>query len=157
MGLTALSVLPVNLGGLALLVLGIGLMVTEAFSPGFGIAGLGGLVAFALGALFLFDPSESDIPIRVSWQLIAGMALLSAAFFAGILGFALRARRRPVRTGAEEMIGSVGEVASWAGTEGRIHVLGELWSARSRHSMTKGEKVRVVGRTGLTLDVERRT
>jgi membrane-bound serine protease (ClpP class) len=152
--LTALSVLPLNLGGLGLLLLGIALMVAEAFSPGFGIAGIGGIVAFVLGALFLFDPGETDIPVRVSWQVIAGMATVSAAFFIGILGFAARARRRPVRTGAEEMIGSTGEVIIWHEDEGRIQVHGEIWAARSDKSLSKGQKVRVVSRTGLTLSVE---
>jgi len=152
--LTALSVLPVNLGGLALLLLGIALMVAEHFSPGFGIAGLGGITAFVVGALFLFDPAEADVPIRVSWQVIAGMAILSAGFFIGILGFAARARQRPVRTGAEQMIGSTGEVVSWAGEEGHVHVHGEIWAARSSQSLAKGQKVRVVSRTGLALSVE---
>jgi membrane-bound serine protease (ClpP class) len=152
--LAALSVLPVNYAGLALLLFGIGLMVAEAFSPSFGVLGLGGVVAFALGALFLFDPEQSDIPIRVSWQVVAGLTALSATFFAGILGFAVRARRRPVRTGSEEMIGSTGEVVSWTGNEGRVQVHGEIWAARSSHGLAKGQKVRVVSRTGLTLAVE---
>lgn len=152
--LTALAVLPVNYAGLALLLFGVALMVTEAFTPGFGIAGFGGIVAFAVGALFLFDPAQSDIPIAVSWQVVAGLAALSAAFFAGVMGFAMRARHRPVRTGAEQMIGSTGEVVSWTQTTGRVHVNGEMWEARSKQSFSKGQKVRVVGRTGLTLDVE---
>jgi membrane-bound serine protease (ClpP class) len=105
-GLAALSYLPVNYAGLALLVLGVALMVAEAFLPSFGIVGLGGIAAFAIGALFLFDPEQSDIPIQVSWPVIAGLTVLSAAFFLGVLGLAVRARRRPVLTGAEEMIGS---------------------------------------------------
>jgi membrane-bound serine protease (ClpP class) len=152
--LTALAVLPVNYAGLALLLFGVALMVTEAFTPGFGIAGLGGIAAFAVGALFLFDPAQSDIPIAVSWQVVAGLAALSAAFFAGVMGFAMRARHRPVRTGAEQMIGSTGEVVSWTETAGRVHVNGEMWEARSKQSFSKGRKVRVVSRTGLTLDVE---
>jgi membrane-bound serine protease (ClpP class) len=153
-GLTALSVLPVNLGGLALLLLGIGLMVAEAFSPGFGVVGLGGIVAFVLGALFLFDPAQTDIPIRVSWQVVAGMAVLSAGFFMGLLGFAAKARQRAVRTGAEQMLGSTGEVVSWAQDEGRVLVLGEIWAARSSKGLATGQKVRVVGRAGLMLSVE---
>jgi membrane-bound serine protease (ClpP class) len=152
--LAVLSVLPVNYAGLALLLFGIGLMVAEAFSPSFGVLGLGGVVAFALGALLLFDPEQSDIPIRVSWQVVAVLTALSATFFAGILGFAVRARRRPVRTGSEEMIGSTGEVVGWTGGEGRVQVHGEIWAARSSHGLAKGQKVRVVSRTGLTLAVE---
>lgn len=152
--LAALSVLPVNYAGLALLLFGVGLMVAEAFSPSFGVLGLGGIVAFALGALFLFDPDQSDIPIRVSWQVVAGLTAVSTVFFAGILGFAARARRRPVRTGSEEMIGSTGEVVSWTGDEGRVHVHGEIWAARSAHGLARGQKVRVTSRTGLILVVE---
>ena len=129
-------------------------MVAEAFSPGFGIAGLGGIAAFAVGALFLFDPAQSDIPIAVSWQVVAGMTVLSAAFFVGVLDLAVRARRRPVRTGAEQMIGSTGEVVSWTENAGRVHVNGELWEARSKQTFAKGQKVRVVDRAGLTLEVE---
>jgi membrane-bound serine protease (ClpP class) len=82
------------------------------------------------------------------------MAVLSAGFIAGVLGFAVEARRRPIRTGAEEMIGSTGEVIGWSGKEGRVLVHGEVWAARSGKSLAAGRTVRVVGRTGLTLDVE---
>ena len=152
--LTALAVLPVNYAGLALLLFGVALMVAEAFSPGFGIAGLGGIAAFAVGALFLFDPAQSDIPIAVSWQVVAGMALLSVIFFAGVMGFAAQARRRPVRTGAEQMIGNTGEVVSWTADAGCVHVNGETWAAHSTQTFSKGQKVRVVSRSGLTLIVE---
>jgi membrane-bound serine protease (ClpP class) len=153
-GLAALSVLPVNYAGLALLVLGVALMVAEAFLPSFGIVGLGGIVAFAIGALFLFDPEQSDIPIGVSWQVVAGLTALSAVFFLGVLGMAMRARGRPVMTGAEEMIGSVGEVVQWNGTKGRVRVHGEIWAAEGALMLAEGQKVRVTGRSGLTLAVE---
>ena len=156
-GLAALSVLPVNYAGLALLLLGIALMVAEAFMPSFGIVGLGGIAAFALGALFLFDPDQSDIPIQASWQVVAGLTAVSATFFLGVLGLAMRARRRPVITGSEEMIGSTGEVVHWAGGTGRVHVHGEIWAAESGAMLATGQKVRVVGRTGLTLAVEPKT
>lgn len=146
--------LPVNYAGLALLLFGIALMVAEAFTPGFGVVGLGGIVAFAIGALFLFDPAQSDIPIAVSWQVVTAMTVLSAAFFAGVLSLAVRARRRPVRAGAEQMIGATGEVVNWAGNQGRVHVNGEIWEARSSQSLSKGQTVHVVSRTGLTLVVE---
>jgi membrane-bound serine protease (ClpP class) len=155
--LAALSVLPVNYAGLALLILGVALMVAEAFMPSFGIVGLGGIAAFAIGALFLFDPDQSDIPIQASWQVVAGLTAVSAAFFLGVLGLAMRARRRPVITGAEEMIGSVGEVVQWAGAKGRVRVRGEIWQAESSLILAEGQRVRVTGRTGLTLAVEPKT
>jgi membrane-bound serine protease (ClpP class) len=82
------------------------------------------------------------------------MALLSVAFFAGVMGFAAQARRRPVRTGAEQIIGITGEVTSWTENSGRVHVDGETWAAHSTQTFSKGQKVRVVGRSGLTLTVE---
>jgi membrane-bound serine protease (ClpP class) len=157
--LAALSVLPVNYAGLALLVLGVAMMAAEAFIPGFGIVGLGGIAAFALGALFLFDPEQSDIPIQASWQVVAGLTALSAAFFLGVLGLAVRARHRPVLTGGEELIGSVGEVVHWDGRtgHGRIRVHGEIWAAESEADLGEGQKVRVIGRAGLTLAVKPKT
>jgi membrane-bound serine protease (ClpP class) len=152
--LAAFSVLPVNYAGLALLILGIALMVAESFIPSFGIVGLGGIAAFAIGALFLFDPEQSDIPIQASWQVVAGLTALSAAFFIGVLGVAVRARHRPVLTGAEEMIGSPGEVVDWAGGAGHVRAHGEIWAAESSAVLAKGQKVRVTSRTGMTLMVE---
>lgn len=152
--LTALAVLPVNYAGFALLVFGIALMVAEAFTPSFGIAGLGGIVAFALGALFLFDPQQSDVPIAVSWQVVAGLTVLSAAFFAGILGLAVRARRRPVRIGEGDLVGRTGAIVRWVDGSGLVQVAGELWEARSGQTLARGQKVRIVSRTGLTLSVE---
>jgi membrane-bound serine protease (ClpP class) len=152
--LAALSVLPVNYAGLALILFGFALMAAEAFMPGFGVAGLGGIAAFVVGALFLFDPEQSDIPITVSWQIVAGLALVSAAFFAGVLGAATRVRHRPVRTGAEHLIGQTGKVVSWNEGAGFVHVDGERWEAQSRQPLSKGQAVRVIGRTGLVLIVE---
>ncbi len=152
--LTALTILPLSYGGLALLLFGIALMVGEAFAPSFGILGLGGIIAFVLGAFFLFDPAEAQFGFGVAWPLIAGAAVTSAAFFIGIVGFALKARRRAVRTGAEEMIGSIGEVLNWLGGQGQVRVHGEIWAARSDQILASGRKVRVVDRAGLTLVVE---
>jgi membrane-bound serine protease (ClpP class) len=149
-----LSVLPVSYGGLALLLFGVAMMVAEAHMPGFGVVGLGGIVAFVLGAVFLFEPGDTDIRFGVAWPLIAGAAAASAALFMGVLGFAFKARGRAVRTGSEAMIGSTGEVVSWATGEGRVLVHGEIWTARGSRSFTAGQKVRVVGRAGLALQVE---
>lgn len=152
--LAALSVLPVNFAGLALLLLGIALMTAEKFLPSFGIAGLGGIVAFVTGAVFLFDPAASDVPLAIAWQVIAAVTLLTAGFVAGVVGLAMQARRRPVRTGAEELIGSLGQVVSWSGSDGRVLVHGELWSASAAKPLAMDAKVRVVSRTGLKLMVE---
>ncbi|HEY7548710.1 MAG TPA: nodulation protein NfeD [Hyphomicrobiaceae bacterium] len=152
--LAALSVLPVNYAGLALLALGVALMAAEAFLPSFGVVGLGGIAAFVLGALFLFDPEQSDIPIQASWPVVASLTAVSAVFFLGVVGFAMRAGHRPALAGAEELIGSVGEVVYWSGGAGRVRVRGEIWTAESGAILAAGQKVGVIGRSGLTLAVE---
>lgn len=154
LAMAALSVLPVSSAGLALIVLGILLMAGEAASPGIGILGIGGTIALILGALFLFDPAGTDIPFGVSWPVIAGAALTSAALMLGVMGVVFRSRQGKVLTGAEELLGSGGVVESWGEGGGKVRVHGEIWSARSTRSLTPGEKVRVSGRTGLVLEVE---
>jgi membrane-bound serine protease (ClpP class) len=151
--LMALSAMPVSFAGLALLALGTALMAAEAFAPGFGILGLGGVVAFGLGAAFLFDPAGADIDFRVAWPVILSATLTSALLLAGMLGFLVRMRHRKVVSGSEEMIGLEGEVASWTADGGRVHVHGESWSARSASPLPPGTRVKVIERHGLTLVV----
>ncbi len=153
-GLTALSVLPVNLAGLGLLALGIGMMAAEAFTPGIGVLGLGGVVSFILGGLFLFDPAGADIDFAVAWPVVVGAAVTNAVLFVGLLGMILRVRRRKVVTGAEQMIGLEGRVIDWENGRGRIRVHGEIWSAHAAAPLTPGAPVRVERRDGLTLHVE---
>ena len=86
-----------------------------------------------------------------------GLTALSAVFFLGVLGLAVRARRRPVLTGSEEMLDSIGEVVDWDGDKGRVHVRGEIWAAQSPAPLAEGQKVRIIGRAGLTLAVEPKT
>ncbi|MEW6646268.1 MAG: nodulation protein NfeD [Pseudomonadota bacterium] len=146
--LFAFQVLPVNYAGLALILLGVALMVAEAFVPSFGALGLGGVAAFVIGSIMLFD---SDIPgLAVARPLIGAFALLSAGLFVLVVGMALKARHRPVVSGAEEMLGAAGEVID-AG--GRVRVHSELWQAQSDVPLHAGDKVRVTGRDGLTLRV----
>src|SRR5258705_9553590 len=90
LGLFALQLLPVNYAGLALIALGVGLMVAEHFVPGFGILGMGGITAFVIGSVMLID---TDAPgYHIPWQLIAAVAVASAAFLFLVLHFALRSR-----------------------------------------------------------------
>ena len=153
LALTALSTLPVHYGALVLLILGIGLMIGEAVTPGFGILGIGGLAAFLIGSIFLFEGPDS-IDLKVSLPLIVGAALTTAALIFGIVGVAVKARRRPATTGSEQLLGSRGEVVTWTDLTGSVRLLGEIWAARSSRRLQPGDAVRVVGREGLTLIVE---
>ncbi len=154
LALMALTTLPVQYAALGLVVLGIALMIGEAFTPGFGVLGIGGLLAFVIGALFLFDPAASDIDISVSLPLIVAAAAACATVTMFVFGAALQARRRPVMTGSEEMIGMIGEVVEWDGIKGRVRVHGEIWSACADQPLNRGDPVRVVRRDRLTLFVK---
>jgi membrane-bound serine protease (ClpP class) len=154
MALIALSALPVSYGALGLLVLGLALMIGEVLTPGFGILGVGGLVAFLAGAYFLFEGRGSDIDMAISLPLIAAMAMLSAGMIFGIGVLAIKARRRPVTTGAEQLIGARARVVDWSGSTGHVHLQGEVWSACSRVPIRPTGEVRVAGRDGLMLIVE---
>lgn len=155
LALIALSTLPVHYGALALLLLGVGLMIGEAFTPGIGILGAGGLVAFVVGAIFLFEGAGWDIAIGVSWPVIFSVAATTAALIFAIVGAAIKARERRPAIGAEEMIGMRAEVTDWHGARGAVHVHGEIWSARSDQPLEPNETVQVTGRDGMTLIVKR--
>ncbi|WP_042978303.1 NfeD family protein, partial [Burkholderia sp. AU4i] len=107
-GLFAMQLLPISYAGLGLVLLGLGCLVAEAFLPTFGVLGFGGIVSFTIGALMLID---TDVPgYGIPWPVIASLALGGGLLVAGVSSVALRARRRPVVTGAEAMVGSIGEV-----------------------------------------------
>ena len=150
--LFALDLLPVNYAGLALLLLGIGLMTAEAFTPTIGVLGIGGAIAFALGSLFLF---KGPIPeLRLSFGVVATAAGLSIAFFVVALGAALRSRRGRVAIGPTTLVGAPGRVVSWSGGRGLVQAQGEDWQARGPQALSPGQRVRVTAREGIALIVE---
>jgi membrane-bound serine protease (ClpP class) len=150
--LYAFQLLPINYAGLGLLLVGIGLIVAEAFAPSFGVLGIGGVTAFVIGSVMLLD---TDVPgFGISWMLIGSVALVSAGIFLVVLMLLMRARRRAVVTGPEEMVGASGEVVEWSAHEGRVRTHGEIWKARSSRALEAGRKVRVAEVDNLTLVVE---
>ncbi len=151
----AFQMLPVNYTGLALIVLGVGFMIAEVFFPSFGSLGIGGLIAFVVGAIFLMD---TEIPgYGIPLPLIAGIAVVTAAFMILVGGMAAKARTRPVVSGREELVGAGGEVIEAAGDETWARVHGETWRVRSREPLAPGSRVRVTGVDGLVLDVTQET
>ncbi|MDO9225239.1 MAG: nodulation protein NfeD [Pseudomonadota bacterium] len=152
LALFALQLMPVNYVGLALIALGIGFMLSEAFLPSFGALGLGGIIAFVLGSVMLID---TDLPgYGISWALIVPLAVTSALFSFAVAGMALRARQRPVLTGGEELPGMEGVAEEAIDGEGWARVHGELWRVHARQPLMRGARLRVTGRRGLTLEVE---
>lgn len=152
LALFAFQVLPINYAGVALIILGLLFLLGELFVPSFGILGIGGVAAFVIGSVILFDRDAGGLDISL-W-LIASVALVTAAFFLGVVGMALRARARPVVTGREQLVDGVGEALEDFKGRGRIHIHGERWSALSKVPIKRGQKVRVVGIEGLVLNVE---
>ncbi|HET8746587.1 MAG TPA: NfeD family protein, partial [Ramlibacter sp.] len=153
LALFALQLLPVNYAGVALVLLGMGLLAAEVVAPSFGVLGVGGLVALVAGGLLLFD---RDVPgYGVPLPVILGLALVSALVILGGGSMALRARRRPVVSGVEELVGAEGVVlaAGPAGTWAQVH--GERWQVRGPGDLAPGERVRVARVEGLRLEVQR--
>jgi membrane-bound serine protease (ClpP class) len=150
--LFAFQILSVNYAGLALVALGSGMIVAEFFFPTYGSLGIGGLIAFVVGSLILFD---SDVPgLRVGRPLIAAFATAGGLTIAGIVYLAGRSQRRPVVTGMRGMIGASAEVVADFTGRGRVRYGGELWSAHSAVPLSAGQQARIVKVEGLTLWVE---
>lgn len=149
LALYAFHLLPVNWAGVALLLLGSALMIAEVFMPSFGVIGVGGIIAFIVGGLMLID---TDVPgFGIPTVAVVTVALASAALIFAVGGFALRARKRPVVSGREEMVGAAGTVvaADADGTWAQVH--GERWRVRSDAPLAVGDRVRVTAVDGLTL------
>ncbi|HEY5895540.1 MAG TPA: nodulation protein NfeD [Chthoniobacterales bacterium] len=146
------AVLPVNIAGVALIVLAVVLFVAEAFVPAFGALTAGGVIAFFLGALMLFE--DNSPAFRLSLAMILPATLLTAAFFIFIVGAGLRAQRLPIRAGRETLKGRTAEALTDINEEsGRVFVEGEDWQAVSNQPIGKGQPVEVVSVRGLTLTV----
>ncbi|MCK5190207.1 MAG: nodulation protein NfeD [Methylococcales bacterium] len=151
LALYALQLLPVNYAGVGLILLGVALMVAEAFAPSFGILGFGGVIAFVMGSVILID---TDVPgFGIDLGLIAGFALSSAAFFIIAIGLILKSRHRPIVSGKEEMLGCVGVVLDDFTGTGMIRIHSESWRASSNQPLTKNEQVKVTAIDGLLLHV----
>jgi len=152
LALFAFQVLPVNYAGLALMLLGIMLMVAEGFAPSFGVLGLGGLAAFVFGSIILMD---SDVPgFAVSQSIIGGIAIAGGVAMLGLIYMLMRARNRPVVSGAEGMLGQTAEVVEDFSGRGNVFLAGERWLAESLQPVHKGQQVRVTAIHGLVVNIE---
>jgi membrane-bound serine protease (ClpP class) len=131
--------------------LGIAFMVAEVFLPAYGSLGVGGIVAFIVGAMMLID---TDIPgFGVSWTLIGTLAIVTAAFVIVVARMAVRARRRPIVSGVESLVGADGEMLDDATDTGWANINGETWQVKTAARVTRGQKVRVVAVDGVRLRV----
>jgi membrane-bound serine protease (ClpP class) len=150
--LFAFQILSVNYAGLALVAVGTAMIIAEFFFPTYGSLGIGGIIAFVVGSLILFD---TDVPgLGVGRPLIAAIATVGALMVAFIVYMATRAMRHPVTTGAQGMVGASTEVVADFTGKGKVRYGGELWNARSDRPLRAGDAARIVKVEGLTLWVE---
>jgi membrane-bound serine protease (ClpP class) len=155
LALTAFQVLPISSTGVLLLVLGIGLLVAELFIPSFGIIGVGGIVSFVLGSLFLFDAPAEELAIDRG--IIVTSALCVSAFMLFVGTLAVRTWGQRPTSGQEGMIGEVGEVRERIAPRGKVWLHGEYWTAESDEELEVGQKVRVVSVNHLVVRVRKAT
>lgn len=148
------SALPVNIAGLALIGLAIALFIIDIFAASHGILTVGGVIAFVLGSLMLFNSSEPFY--RLSLALVIPAAVITAAFFLFVAGAGLRAQFAPVKAGVETLIGrTVPAVSRIDRTGGKVFVDGEYWNAVGDETVEPGWPVEIVAVEGLTLKVRR--
>lgn len=152
LALYAFQLLPVNFAGLALMLLGAVLIIAEAFVPAVGILAGGGVVAIVAGAVILMRTGTPAFDIAL--PTIIGIALAGAGVLVGIIWMAIRSHHHPVVSGSEEMIGTLAVVVDDFHGHGLVHVHGEHWQAESAGPLQKGQKVRVLARHGLVLQVQ---
>lgn len=151
LALYAFQLLPISYAGMALILLGIGLMVAEAFEPSFGILGIGGVVAFVIGSIILMDTDAPGFGIDLS--VIVTFAVLSVLVVAAVVHLAFKSYRQPVVSGLQELVGSEAVVLTDFNGKGQVIVHGEHWQAVSEVPLKQDQTVRVTGMKHLTLQV----
>jgi len=147
------AVLPVNITGLLLVATAVALFVIDVYAPTHGVLTAGGVVAFFIGSLMLFDPR--DPVFRLSLQYIVPGVALTAAFFILVVGKGVRAQRLPVKVGKETMIGKVGSaLTAIDASGGKMFFEGEYWNAVSDVPVEIGQAVQIKSIDGLTAKVD---
>ena len=156
LALAVFQVLPINYTGLALIGLGVAMLMAEVFLPSFGVVGVGGLVAFVLGSLLLFDTPDSTI--RVDRGLIAGAAFAFGGFTLIVGWLVVRTQRQRSSVGAEGMLGEIGQVRRVLvpGRRVKVFVHGEYWDADTNEPLAEGDAVEVTAVNGMRMRVRLR-
>jgi membrane-bound serine protease (ClpP class) len=150
------AVLPVNVTGLLLIATAVALFIIDAYSPTHGVLTTGGILAFFIGSLMLFDPR--DPVFRLSLLYIIPGVVLTAAFFVFVVGKGVRAQRLPIKTGKETMIGKTGSaLTAIDASGGKILFEGEYWNAVSEVPVETGRTVLIKSIEGLTARVAPKT
>jgi membrane-bound serine protease (ClpP class) len=148
----SLQLLPISWAGLLLILFAIILFILEIKITSYGLLSIAGVVSMTLGSLMLFQPGISGL--QVGLGIIIPAAIVTALFFAFIVGMGLRAQSRKVVTGLEGLVGETGSVLSDLSPDGKVLVHGEVWSAHSSVPLTRGVQIKVRAVSGMKLTVE---
>lgn len=150
------AILPVNVTGLVLIGLALALFVFDVFTPTHGVLTIGGIIAFFIGSMMLFN--RGDPLFHLSLGYIIPATVVTALFFIGVVGKGLRAQRLPVKAGRETMFGkTVAALTPIDPQGGKVFVEGEYWNAVSDTPVEQGQPVEITGMQGLTLKVKSTT
>ena len=152
LALYAVQVLPINYAGVALIILGIALMVAEAFAPSFGALGLGGIAAFVFGAIMMFDSGVPGFGISITF--VTGIAMLAALFIVWTVGYLVKLRKRGPVYGEEAIAGAIAVAMQDFTGEGKVWLEGEAWQAYSTAPLVKDQEVIVTRLEGLVVHVK---
>lgn len=152
--LFATRALPINAFGIVLMVVALGLLITEIYVPSYGLLTLAAVTFFFVGSLFFFDPTETDVHVPLSYIIGSSAALGGIALF--IMFSLVRTYKRQPAAGRESLIGAQATVdeAITPGEMGKIFVFGEYWNAISDRDIAKGKEVEIVKVEGLTVEVK---
>ena len=150
--LFAFQLLPTDFAGLALIAVGSSLMAAEFFFPTYGSLGIGGLIAFVIGSLVLFDSGAPGM--HISRAVIGALATVGGGGILGIVYLGTRAQRRPPVAGVQAMVGGIVEAQEDIEAYGRVRYGGELWNAHAASPLKRGEQARIVKVEGLQVWVE---
>ncbi len=153
LALYSVSVLPINVAGVALICVAMVLFLLEVKVTSYGMLTIGGLISFVLGSLMLFDSPIPDM--RVSLAAILPTAFLVAGTMVFLLSRVLKIHRQQPMTGREGLIGEIGRTLNDLAPDGKVLVHGEYWDAHSRiGEIAAGSDVRVLAIRGRQLTVE---
>ena len=153
----ALQAFPVNYAGLALIILAVILFIAEIKVVSYGVLTIGAVISLILGSIMLIEPDSALEAIKISWQVILVIVILTVAFFVFAIGFAIKAQRSKPTTGIDGIIGEIGETITDLQPVGQIRIHGELWNAESSDgsAIGKGIKVEVTQISNLKLIVRK--
>ncbi len=150
----ALSTLPVNYAGVALIVFAIILFLAEIKITSHGLLAVGGTISMLLGSILLISTPATYL--RVSWAVIIPAVVTTVLFFLFAVGMGLRAQRRKPTTGDKGMVGERGRAVTAVGPAGgQVFVRGEYWRASAAEDIPAGAPVEVTRADGLIVEVRR--